>query len=141
MLTIRSAYHLAMEHRRKVLSSRFGESSTTRQGDLMIKLIWKQNIPTKIKHFMWKACKDILPTKSNLLKRKVQVPPQCEVCGNGDETTVHALKDCSWAATVWHFSLLGLRVDNSSSGDLRAWLSELHSKVREDKMAIAMTIM
>ena len=32
--------------------------------------IWKLKVPGKIKHFLWRACTNCLPTKENLLKRK-----------------------------------------------------------------------
>lgn len=35
------------------------------------KYLWWLNIPHKVRHFAWKACKDITPTKENLLKRKL----------------------------------------------------------------------
>uniref|UniRef100_A0A7N2MJC6 Reverse transcriptase zinc-binding domain-containing protein n=1 Tax=Quercus lobata TaxID=97700 RepID=A0A7N2MJC6_QUELO len=35
------------------------------------KLLWKINTPHKVRHFAWRACKDILPTKENLVRRKV----------------------------------------------------------------------
>lgn len=97
---VRSAYHLSVEKRMRDLHSTRGETSTSRNEDLLMKVIWKQGIPSKIKHFMWKACLDILPTKSNLLKRKVPVLPQCEVCGTGEESVLHALKECPWAEQV-----------------------------------------
>lgn len=33
--------------------------------------IWNLNIPRVVKHFLWKVCHDILPTKLNLFKRKI----------------------------------------------------------------------
>ena len=35
------------------------------------KSIWRIKVPGKIKHFIWKACSNSLPTKENLLRRKV----------------------------------------------------------------------
>lgn len=33
--------------------------------------IWKLQVPGKVKHFLWKACSNNLPTKQNLVKRKM----------------------------------------------------------------------
>ena len=33
--------------------------------------IWSMSIPNKIKHFLWRACHESLPTKKNLLARNV----------------------------------------------------------------------
>jgi hypothetical protein len=34
-------------------------------------LIWFLKTPNSVKHFLWRACKNILPTKINLFNRKV----------------------------------------------------------------------
>uniref|UniRef100_A0A7N2LB36 Reverse transcriptase zinc-binding domain-containing protein n=1 Tax=Quercus lobata TaxID=97700 RepID=A0A7N2LB36_QUELO len=33
--------------------------------------IWKVGVPGKVKHFLWRACTNSLPTKHNLVKRRV----------------------------------------------------------------------
>ena len=42
--------------------------------------IWKLNVPHKIRHFTWRACKNILPTKDNLVRRKVLADGCCDEC-------------------------------------------------------------
>ena len=34
------------------------------------KKLWKAGVPGKLKHFLWKACSNALPTKVSLLQRK-----------------------------------------------------------------------
>ncbi|KAK9272861.1 hypothetical protein L1049_003239 [Liquidambar formosana] len=55
-----------------------GESSNSAIGDFVGNLIWKQNMPAKVKHFLWKACKNILLTKTNLARRKIPVELTCD---------------------------------------------------------------
>ena len=43
--------------------------------------IWKLNVPGKIKHFLWRACTNSLPTKTNLLRRKVISESLCHRYG------------------------------------------------------------
>ena len=56
--------------------------------------------PNKIKHFLWRACKNILPTNLCLTARKVVSDSSCGFCG-GFESSGHALWDCEIAAGVW----------------------------------------
>ena len=58
------------------------------------KNIWKLKVPGKIKHFLWKACTNSLPTKENLLKRKILQEPDCPRCNSEPESAVHAIWSC-----------------------------------------------
>ena len=42
-------------------------------------------MPSKIKNFVWRASKDALPVKKNLLRRKISQDGQCEICKARDE--------------------------------------------------------
>lgn len=64
------------------------------------KSIWSLNCPNKIKHFMWHACRNILPTNHCLKKRKVVSANECGLCG-ACKTIGHVLVQCSIAAEVW----------------------------------------
>jgi len=49
-------------------------------------------VPNVVKDFMWRASKNALPIKANLIKRKVLVDdPFCLICGVAVETTGHIL--------------------------------------------------
>ena len=66
----------------------------------MWKLVWKLNCPNKIKHFLWRACKNILPTNFCLASRRVASDSSCGFCGVY-ESLSHALWDCAIVAEVW----------------------------------------
>nr|XP_023927696.1 uncharacterized protein LOC112039084 [Quercus suber] len=57
---------------------------------------------------MWCANLDALPTRVNLMKRKVVTDPTCQVCGIEQESTLHALWSCPKLNEVWamHFGSL-----------------------------------
>ena len=55
------------------------------------KKIWQLQVPPKIKNFLWRACRNVLPTKQALLKRKVTVDPIYERCHSVVEESVHAV--------------------------------------------------
>jgi len=64
------------------------------------KFIWRLKVPNKIQNFTWRACRNILPTKANLFRRKITTDNICEVCGNFEETTAHVLWHCHHAKEV-----------------------------------------
>ena len=53
--------------------------------------LWKMKVPNKIKKFLWHACSEALPTRCNLLWRKVLDDSTCPRCGIESESTLHAL--------------------------------------------------
>ena len=65
-------------------------------------------MPNKIKHFVWKACNGILPTKESLFRRKITESKTCEACGGQTETTMHVLYFCNRGIEVWKESKLAL---------------------------------
>ena len=46
--------------------------------------MWSLHTPPNVLNFLWRACSDILPTRVNLLRRKIQIDPQCSLCGQSD---------------------------------------------------------
>uniref|UniRef100_A0A7N2L5J3 Reverse transcriptase zinc-binding domain-containing protein n=1 Tax=Quercus lobata TaxID=97700 RepID=A0A7N2L5J3_QUELO len=50
--------------------------------------IWKMNVLAKVKNFVWRACRDSLPTKTNLVKQRVVDDATCDCCKNGLDTKV-----------------------------------------------------
>lgn len=72
----------------------------TAEKKLFWKRIWRMSVPNKIKIFLWRACSKALPTRSNLLKRKVVNDSICQLCGSGHENTMHALWSCQNIHTV-----------------------------------------
>ncbi|KAL0005643.1 hypothetical protein SO802_013204 [Lithocarpus litseifolius] len=65
------------------------------------KKIWGLNVPNKVKHLAWKACKDSLPTKMNLVRRKITTTSTCDRCKMHQEDAVHALLHCPDLKPLW----------------------------------------
>lgn len=57
--------------------------------------------PKKVKIFLWRAAKDLLPTAENLWKKRVMQKATCPVCRSQMETLAHALLDYKIAKKVW----------------------------------------
>ncbi|XP_050247979.1 uncharacterized protein LOC126695321 [Quercus robur] len=68
--------------------------------------IWSCNSPHKIRHFAWRACRDVLPTKENLVKRKVLSDSCCDECKLAEETSGHLFWSCQRARDIWSLSSL-----------------------------------
>ncbi|KAK9999046.1 hypothetical protein SO802_018649 [Lithocarpus litseifolius] len=95
--SVRSAYHLLVAAEECLAPS----SSSLAHNHTVWKQIWKMKVPNKIRHFIWRAAKDSLPTKVNLKARNVSVDVVCEGCGDYSESTLHSLWLCDQAREVW----------------------------------------
>jgi hypothetical protein len=97
VFSVKSAYHLAKE----IEGRQLPEGSTSRGKSDIWRILWALPIPNTEKKFMWRACQNLLPTKDNLLRRKVVQEPYCPICGLEPETVYHILWDCPSARDVW----------------------------------------
>ncbi|KAB2623485.1 hypothetical protein D8674_038349 [Pyrus ussuriensis x Pyrus communis] len=55
----------------------------------------------------WRLCKDIISSKSNLVKCRITINSQCVLCCSEGETGIHILRNYLFAACVWSLSVLG----------------------------------
>ncbi|GLT73739.1 hypothetical protein SLA2020_455770 [Shorea laevis] len=102
--SVRSGYHQAMHVHNSIVGP--SSSSPSFKGDCL----WHLNIPEKLKLFLGQSYCDILPTKDNLLCRRVNVDSECPMCNLEDESVLHCLKSCQVAHAVWIGCPLSLRV-------------------------------
>ena len=85
-----------------------GSSSDDRQNRKFWRKIWELATPPKIKHFTWRACRDILPTKANLVRRRVLMEDVCDSCKSTSENSNHCFWTCKFARELWESSKLAL---------------------------------
>ncbi|GAA0162643.1 hypothetical protein LIER_18687 [Lithospermum erythrorhizon] len=62
--------------------------------------MWDIKIPSKVKHFLWRAVHNILPTVDNLVKRKVNLEQGCKFCNNQREYIMHVFNDCAFSQEI-----------------------------------------
>ena len=79
---MRSTYHVA----RALLGSSEGSASTSGSSfggvdDKFWNKLWGICVPGKVKIYVWHACLDVLPTHSNICKRRVMTKDLCVICG------------------------------------------------------------
>ena len=95
--SIRTAYRL----QENGVAQENPSSSSTDAAATVWKGVWKIHAPSKIRHFVWRAFRDSLPTKPNLRIRNIMVDEACSLCEDGKETILHSLWYREHAQTVW----------------------------------------
>ena len=88
------------------LRSSHGQSSNHSHSNKIGKAIWAVKVCNKIKTFIWRACRDILPTKTNLTRRKFLFDVGCGCCEDGVESTDHVLLSYAYSDKVWKSTCL-----------------------------------
>ena len=99
-ISVSSAYKVALSLNGNSACVHGGPSST-QNARLFWRTIWQLHIPSKIRSFAWRACKNVLPTKANLCSRNIIADATCEACGLDAETSGHVLWECEIAQAVW----------------------------------------
>jgi hypothetical protein len=95
--SVRSAYYIQKEA--EALQQAGGSRSNNKVA--VWKTLWQLQLPNSEKHFLWRACHEILPTRDNLCSRKITMESSCPICVQEPETTIHALWTCLAARDVW----------------------------------------
>lgn len=78
--SVRSAYHLLKEASQRGIA----EPSTTGNNG-----IWKIRAPQRIRNFLWRVAKHILPTRCRLEQKGVTLDVACPMCHNDVESQDH----------------------------------------------------
>ncbi|XP_019183829.1 PREDICTED: uncharacterized protein LOC109178743 [Ipomoea nil] len=82
--------------------------------------IWKLQVPPKWRIFLWRAITNVLPTITNLVNRRVEIPNVCPACGVLGEDVMHILCNCVYARRVWNISQL--QIPNFGDHDFMQWV-------------------
>ncbi|KAL0004681.1 hypothetical protein SO802_012242 [Lithocarpus litseifolius] len=120
--TVKSTYKVATSLLKK---EDWAESSSGGGVSRVWAAIWKLHIPNKMKVFGWRACHDILLTRGNLKKKRVLLDEMCPLCFRSQESTIHALWECSAAQDVWHGSARALQKCGTGQTDFTSLLEYL----------------
>ncbi|XP_031131672.1 uncharacterized protein LOC116033057 [Ipomoea triloba] len=63
--------------------------------------LWNLPVPPKVKNFLWRCVRNILPVRDVLQSKRVWIGGGCPFCPFDTETVTHLLCDCSIARQVW----------------------------------------
>ena len=95
IFTVNSAYKVAYKMLKEAnLENHSAGCSDNSRMQALWKAIWNLKCQSKIRHFMWRACRNILPTKFNLKQRITD--DKCDICDKR-ETSGHILWSCATA--------------------------------------------
>ena len=124
---MKTAYQVAL----RLTHPPSGEHSSDAQDQRLWKRLWSLNVPPKVRTFMWRACCNVLPTKSNPTQWKVQTDPKCSICSPQDETKEHILWECPFAHNVW--AVVRGKLQKSSSMAENFFMLARHMMERLDR--------
>ncbi|BFG40546.1 hypothetical protein CerSpe_268200 [Prunus speciosa] len=125
IFSVKSVYEVA----RLWLQNENTVSAPVPAGDEATKIvwsaIWKANIPPKVKICAWKIAWNIIPTRVNLVRKKVDCVTDCLRCIAGEDSALHIFVVCPYATAVWTASLVGSRVLGVSASNMLGWLKSI----------------
>ncbi|XP_076949722.1 uncharacterized protein LOC143622473 [Bidens hawaiensis] len=86
---------------------------------------WESCVPIKVNALVWRLEKERIPTRVELVKRKLNLPSvNCPMCNVGEETVNHIFVACGFAFGVWSKVWSWCRLVPASSNtieDLKTW--------------------
>lgn len=108
--SVKTAYNLFME---KIVDL----SHLHREGDWEV--IWKMNLPQKIKKFLWRCCQEVLHVRCNLQRKGVTCPAVCVIYSASLENSRHIFLFCAVSIECWKqvklWDLMAPFINNSKS--------------------------
>ncbi|KAK7247568.1 hypothetical protein RIF29_42453 [Crotalaria pallida] len=106
-----------------------GKSSNSNFGnDVIWKKIWAVKSLPRYCDLIWRASKNIIPMKQNLLKRGITEDPLCPLCSECEESIVHALLRCREVQPIRFASPLALGINADETNSFLDWITRfLHA--------------
>ena len=102
LFSVKSAYKVTIARRGTLAGWDASTSGTVRDdSDFEWYIIWKLNVPNKVKMFMWRFAHNSLPVQRNLARRGVVIDTRCPVCARLDEDCGHLFFKCKYAKLCW----------------------------------------
>ena len=130
--SVKSAYRVA---RRLQGEDRAGSSTSSAYMKIW-KVLWNLKIPNKIKVFGWRACADILPTRVNLVRRRVLTDDKCPICLRELENIIHVLWECAVVQDIWAGSCQKLQKKSSRVADVMQLIEDLIDRLTKKELEL-----
>ena len=115
------------------LEGRAGPSETSSEEKAWSSL-WKLQVPSKVRVFLWRLARHSLPTTDFLRNRNMSVQDACPLCG-GEDSWRHALVSCTMARCTWVLSEEEIvdRMRENGQTSAKHWLFDLYDTLNHDK--------
>ena len=139
--SVKSAYRMLYSHQ---VVAEASSSSSRNSVQQFWSSIWATSVPPKVRVFIWRACKGILPTQTHLFDKGISNTFLCVWCGDEAETEDHLLWRCEFAQRVWKECLVNfaksVHVDMSFTDFIDCCLTDLASPSLEITFYMAWAI-
>lgn len=102
LYTVKPGYMLhALDEAQQCSFVQGRENHSNHIKDPLWQRLWKCKVPPKIHVFWWCILNEYIPSRANLHRRHIDPLSTCDTCGACDETTFHALLECTYARQFW----------------------------------------
>jgi hypothetical protein len=135
--TVKSAYFLEKSYRTRAT----GECSRAKANWDFWKSIWSSQVQPTVKHFVWKVCNNLLPTKENLFIKNIVPDPFCPLCQMEEESAGHILWRCPSAMGVWQECSRWVQKLSIMEKDGYKLVQHLMEKLEESEVLEVLTVM
>lgn len=96
------------------------------------KFIWSSNVPSKLKHFMWKTSHYFIPTKEALFKKRISTNPLCPICKEKPESIEHLFLLCPWTFPLWFGLQFILPPSRNGLTNFHTWFLNMCERLLSD---------
>lgn len=127
---MKSAYYV--DQQRKKID--VGGTSYEGEVDKVWRQVWRLEVPSVVKSFLWKTVNKILPTRLKMWKRKIVEDPRCLVCKIVEEFVIHILWCCPASSNVWAKKVSLVNKWKTNCLDfIQLWI-EMYKKLPKEKL-------
>ncbi|CAN1227370.1 Putative ribonuclease H protein At1g65750 [Linum perenne] len=111
--SVKTAYHYIMEQ--SELEETLGVAGEWRR-------VWEVGCPPKVKQFLWRTARRVLPTRNAIVRRGLEVEDTCGLCDGDAETTEHVFLTAVKCWEVADMSRWLEEVGEPHEADFNEWL-------------------
>ncbi|GAU28666.1 hypothetical protein TSUD_159480 [Trifolium subterraneum] len=136
--TVKSGYNAQIEWESN--NSAQAHTSNQLEDSPIWKNLWNIESPPKQLHLLWRILHNVVPVKSNLLKKGIVCDSICPRSNKSPETIDHTFISCDWARMVWFCSPITIMTTQIQPLTFSDWLRYMLTNSTKECMQIISTI-